>query len=194
MAKARAYMLPSQKHDWGTPKKFFDEQVWPKYGPFDLDVCGQREAHYATWLIESRGGRFFDGGTEAMDGLVQPWHCERAWMNPPHDKVALWVARAAEQVRIGNVRHSVTALLPVRTDTGWWQDHVMIGMGWCGDVRPGILAVRFLRGRLKFEGACTKCDGSGRLRNHHHCKRCKGTGKTVNGATFPSAIVVWGHA
>lgn len=161
---SRAYMPPSQTHDWATPKDFFDGQ-WVTYGPFDLDVCGQREHHYSAYIIDSHGGRCFDGSTEALDGLVQPWHCESAWMNPPHDKVALWVAKAANEVGCGNATR-VRALLPVRTDTRWWQNYVMTGFGWCGSVRPLVREVHFLPGRLKF-------------------------GNSKNSAPFPSAIVVW---
>lgn len=53
----------------------------------------------------------------------------------------------------------VVGLLPVRTDTKWFHRHVY----------HAATEIRFLKGRLKFEG-----------------------GKALSSAPFPSMIVVWG--
>jgi hypothetical protein len=169
-------MLKSQRDDYGTPKDLFDA-LDAEFGPFDLDPCGQREHHYSAWKIESRGGGFYDGSTEAMDGLVQPWY-GKVFMNPPQGRGMLkWIERAVGQVELGNAELAC-GLLPVRTDTKWWQDYVLRGVHsddieasfetLAGTRRGKRIAdgVLFLRGRVKFAG-------------------------TKAGAPFPSAVVVW---
>src|SRR3972149_472748 len=70
----------------------------------------------------------------------------------------MWIAKSAQSAADGA---TVVALLPSRTDTKWWQNHVEpIRLGY----RSG--GGELLRGRLKFSGA-------------------------KNGAPFPSAIVVF---
>lgn len=174
----RAYMLPSQTHDWATPKGLMD-QIWVEFKP-DLDPCGAREHHYSAWLIEHYGGRFMDGSTPAMDGLTQPWHCRCAYMNPPYGDPLrkFWVPKAVREVECGNAG-MVVALLPARTDTRWWQRYVIhqVESQWelsnnklariAKECHPNLLLCRFLPGRLKF-------------------------GESKNSAPFPSAIVVWG--
>lgn len=110
---------------WATPQDFFDK-LDEEFG-FDLDVCATPEnakcAHYFT---------------ELDDGLTQRWH-GTVWMNPPYGrKIGEWVRKAQESAREGA---TVVCLVPARTDTRWWHDHVMVG------------EIRFVRGRLKFGGA-----------------------------------------
>jgi site-specific DNA-methyltransferase (adenine-specific) len=66
--------------------------------------------------------------------------------------IAKWVQKAYESAQAGAL---VVCLLPARSDTRWWHDYVM----------PSA-EVRFLKGRLKFGGAC-------------------------NSAPFPSAVVIF---
>jgi site-specific DNA-methyltransferase (adenine-specific) len=68
------------------------------------------------------------------DGTAGSWAGERVYCNPPYSDIAPWLAKAHEA--------DVTVyLLPVKSDTPWWHDHVM---------RAG--EVRFIRGRLRFGG------------------------------------------
>ena len=61
-------------------------------------------------------------------------------MNPPYGRgISDWVAKA-QQEALGGVL--VVGLLPARTDTRWWQEHVQ-----------GHADVRFIAGRLKFGNA-----------------------------------------
>ena len=61
-------------------------------------------------------------------------------MNPPYGRgIGEWTRRCLDQYRENECE--VIALLPARTDTGWWQDC------WAAD------AICFIRGRLKFVGA-----------------------------------------
>jgi len=92
--------------------------------------------------------------TPADDGLSQPWE-DPTWCNPPYGprETGRWVRKAAEDAGRG-----VTSvlLIPARVDTCWWHDRI-----------AGRAEVRFIRGRLTFEGQATP-------------------------APFPAAIVVFG--
>ena len=75
-------------------------------------------------------------------------------MNPPYGRGVIdqWVAKAYESAMQDGC--TVVCLVPARTDTSWWHRFCAHG------------EVRFIRGRLKFEGA-------------------------AHGAPFPSAIVIF---
>jgi hypothetical protein len=68
-------------------------------------------------------------------------------MNPPYGReIGKWIAKAAASAHSGDA--TVVSLLPARTDTAWWHEHV----------QPILAAkvpgqVVFIRGRLRFEGA-----------------------------------------
>lgn len=60
-------------------------------------------------------------------------------MNPPYGReIEMWVRKACATAKKG---HTVVALLPSRTDVGWWQNHV-IGR-----------EIHYIKGRLKFGNA-----------------------------------------
>ena len=80
--------------------------------------------------------RFF---TPETDGLKQSWR-GTCWMNPPYGReIGKWVKKAHEEAKKGA---KVVCLLPARTDTRWFHDHIL-----------GIAETRFVKGRLKFVGA-----------------------------------------
>ena len=82
------------------------------------------------------------------------------WLNPPYSRCREFIAKAAEEARKGL---TVVSLVPSRTDTRWWHEHV-----WDASTnrpRAGV-EVRFIKGRLRF-----------------------GTAKAS--APFPSAVVVF---
>lgn len=88
-----------------------------------------------------------------LDSLAQEWS-GRGWVCPPYGRqIGKWLAKAHEAAAAGAL---VVALVPARTDTGWWWDYCRFH------------EVRFLRGRVRFEG--------GR-----------------SGAPFPSAVVIFGR-
>ena len=63
----------------------------------------------------------------------------RVWVNPPYGReIGAWVEKADRESQKPNT--IVVMLLPARTDTRWWQDHVI----------PHATEVAFIRGRLKF--------------------------------------------
>ena len=78
------------------------------------------------------------------DGLAGDWAADAtelggsAWCNAPYARgVGAWVAKAAATAAAGV---TVVALLPARTDTAWFHDHVLAHGA----------EVRYVRGRLKF--------------------------------------------
>lgn len=100
---------------------------------FSMDVAASAE--------NTKCERFFD--VEA-NGLFQSWAGERVWCNPPYSNIAPWVEKAWAECRRADL---IVMLLPAnRTEQGWWQDLVEGHR----DVPGGQLAVRFLRGRLRF--------------------------------------------
>lgn len=112
----------SQTDNWATPQDFFDRL--DAIFDFTLDPCATPKNAKCT--------RYF---TRQDDGLVQSWDGERVFMNPPYGReIGAWVKKASE------ARALVVCLLPARTDTRWWHDHVVAGGG----------HAFFLKGRLHF--------------------------------------------
>ena len=169
MPKGTSYIQPAQKSSWETPKDLFDA-LWEEADGFDCDPCCTPEQYTARRIMEHgtpvANGLDYKGvicipppgdGMEyhidvplrervLIDGLAQPWH-GKVFMNPPYGlALRKWVPRAVEMVKTG-AAESVWALLPAKTDTQWFQAHVV----------PRLLEapgeVRFLKGRLTFGGA-----------------------------------------
>ncbi|MFH0982634.1 MAG: DNA N-6-adenine-methyltransferase [Planctomycetota bacterium] len=119
---------------WQTPAEVL-EVLYEAFGTFDLDPCSPT-TNRATAPVEARV-HF----TEADDGLSLPWH-GTVFVNPPYGRgLRAWVAKAEAEVLCGNAC-TVVALIPARTDTRYWHDHV-----------AGSATVFFLRGRLTFGSA-----------------------------------------
>jgi site-specific DNA-methyltransferase (adenine-specific) len=115
------------RRDWTTPQWFFDDLDAEFH--FDLDVCASPE--------NAKCARYFSA---ADDGLAQDWGSAVCWMNPPYDRgIGRWLAKAIAASHHGA---RVVALVPARTDTGWWHTYA-----------AKAAEVRFVRGRLTFGGA-----------------------------------------
>jgi site-specific DNA-methyltransferase (adenine-specific) len=70
------------------------------------------------------------------DGLTRQWDGERVYCNPPYGRgIERWLIKAQEA-------DLAVYLLPARTDTKWWHEYALKAD-----------EIRFVRGRLKFEGA-----------------------------------------
>ena len=124
---SRAYCPPAQKDTWGTPQDLFDRLDAEFH--FTLDVCALPE--------NAKCEQFY---SPADNGLAQGWR-GACWMNPPYGRaIGPWMRKAYEESRRGA---TVVCLVPSRTDTAWWHDYAMRG------------EVRFLRGRLRFQGAAS---------------------------------------
>lgn len=117
-----AYHPPKATDEWGTPPEVFDP-LNAEF-KFDLDVAASAS--------NTKCNRFFD---LEEDGLTQPWS-GRCWMNPPYGRViAKWIEKAAT-----STAELVVGLLPARTDTRWFHDHIL-----------GKAEIRFVKGRIYFE-------------------------------------------
>lgn len=122
-------LFRSERNNWPTPWEFFiklnDEF------DFTLDVCALPE--------NAKCSRYF---TPEINDLSVPWIGERCFMNPPYGrKIGAWVKKARNEAERGAL---VVGLLPARTDTVWFHEHVY-----------SHAHIEFLRGRIKFEGAAS---------------------------------------
>jgi hypothetical protein len=136
-APARGYMLRSGKSDWRTPADAVAVVREAFGGDIDLDPCASPEAELAVQdnLIGPAAG--------GVDGLAVPWGERRVYVNPPFDELAAWAAKCAAEARAGS---EVILLLPSRTDTAYWHEHLASASLLC-----------FWKGRLKFVGAPAPC-------------------------------------
>ena len=147
-----AVMFSKASDQWETPQNFYDV-LDAEFG-FELDVAANAR--------NNKCGMYYDA---TADALSTGWAHEVSpgpvcWMNPPYSKCSQFIAKAAEEARKGA---TVVALVPSRTDTRWWHEHVWSDV--TNKPRSGV-EVRFVRGRLKF-----------------------GDGK--NSAPFPSVVIVF---
>jgi phage N-6-adenine-methyltransferase len=149
-------MYSSKGQEWFTPLDLYhklDEEFH-----FYIDPC--------TTSANPLGCRIFY--TKEDDGLTKDWPRGNVFCNPPYGRVGKgpkWVEKCVEHA-IKRGKGTVVLLIPARTDTRWWFDHI-----WDGEKhkpRNGV-EIRFIKGRLKFG-------------NPEH---------RVNTAPFPSAVVVF---
>lgn len=157
-----ALMFSKASDEWSTPQDLFD--ALDAEFSFTLDAAASAEnAKCPLWFGPTHHG------PEYRDALTIDWwighrpDTEAVWLNPPYSKCREFIAKAASEARKGV---TVVCLVPSRTDTRWWHEHV-----WDREChQPRLLVqVRFLKGRLTFGGA-------------------------PNGAPFPSVVIVFhGH-
>jgi phage N-6-adenine-methyltransferase len=134
-------MLSSNTPEWGTPLTFFDELN--KEFNFTLDPCATKE--------NAKCSKFY---TKEDNGLSKDWDNEIVFCNPPYGTESpKWVKKASE-AKGGKV----VMLIPARTDTRYFHDYIY-----------GKAEIRFIKGRLKFEG----------------------TQKGSGAAPFPSMVVIF---
>lgn len=113
--------------EWATPPDLF-QRLDREFG-FTLDPCSTAD--------NAKCARHY---TKAENGLLQDWSNDVVFMNPPYGRaIGAWIAKAHEESKRGAI---VVCLIPARTDTAYWHDHVMQAD-----------EVRLLRGRLRFGGA-----------------------------------------
>lgn len=123
-------------HAWTTPPELLDSLY--RVLSFDLDPCSPT-ADKRRAPVKART-RFI----AEDDGLSLPWF-GAVFVNPPYGRtLPKWIAKCRAEYERRRVQ-CVVALVPARTDTKWWHDHI-----------AGSADVFMLRGRLKFgdgEGA-----------------------------------------
>ncbi len=121
----------SAHHNWNTPPELLEALYRAGLG-FDLDPCSptrdrrrapvKAKAHYV----------------EDDDALALVWH-GRVFVNPPYGRdIIRWIAKGHRSV-VDRDAAFVLALVPARTETKWWHDHV-----------ANHAHVFLLRGRLAF--------------------------------------------
>src|SRR4051812_30945424 len=109
MMRLSPALFSSARAAWQTPGELF--AVLHREFRFTLDVCAT--------LRNRKCRRCF---TPRQNGLRQKW-TGSCWMNPPYGRhIGRWVKKAHQESQSGA---TVVCLLPARTDTTWWHDHVM---------------------------------------------------------------------
>ena len=125
-------MYSSINDTWTTPKKFF--QTLNEEFNFTLDAAAlSGSALCPLWYG-------LDHPQENWrDSFQRNWQDDaqgNIWLNPPYGKtIKEWMAKADAESKLGA---TIICLVPSRTDTAWWHEHVIHH------------EVRFIRGRLKF--------------------------------------------
>lgn len=121
-------MFSSKEEKWATPQDLFDE-LNEEFG-FTLDAAASDD--------NAKCERYY---TKETNGLAQSWRGETVFFNPPYGrKIGDWVEKAHNEYLNGEC--TVVMLLPARTDTKWFHEHIL-----------GNAEIRFVRGRLKFGDA-----------------------------------------
>ena len=119
-----AGLMSSASAEWATPPELFER--YDNLYNFGLDVCASHANHKCPqWYhIED-------------DGLAQTWKgFGSVWCNPPYGKeIGKWVEKCHNESD-GVI---VVALLPARTDTRYFHDHIY-----------NKAKIEFLKGRVKF--------------------------------------------
>jgi phage N-6-adenine-methyltransferase len=136
----RAAVFSSASDNWPTPQAFFDT-LNAEFG-FVLDACGSDS--------NRKAGAYYGldhADPDRRDGLTGDWAADGrrlggpVWLNSPYGRgIGAWMAKAAATAAAGV---TVVALVPARTDTAWFHDHVLAHGA----------EVRHVRGRLKFGDA-----------------------------------------
>jgi site-specific DNA-methyltransferase (adenine-specific) len=118
-----AYMPPSAREDWRTPKELF-RKLDAEFA-FDLDAAATDENKLCLQWI-----------TKEEDALSIDWEGSSIFCNPPYGRIITkWVEKAEIEHLKGK---TVVMLLPARTDTKWFQTCLKY-------------EIRFIQGRLKFD-------------------------------------------
>lgn len=119
----------SVSDEHGTPQALYD--LLDQEFDFTLDPCATDANHKCPVYY-----------TKAENGLTQDWF-GRVFMNPPFTKkqIKRWMHKLVYELVVGHIEVAV-ALVAARPDTEWW-----------GLVSTYAREIRFLKGRLTFEGS-----------------------------------------
>jgi DNA adenine methylase len=116
----KAKVLFSSKTDqWFSPPDLM-AALYQSLGidQFDLDPCSPPEDRATTKAARRYSLEL------GQNGLQAPWNANIVYLNPPYGRqINRWLTKAKAEVANGNCK-TVIGLIPVRTDTVWWQNHV----------------------------------------------------------------------
>lgn len=132
--RTKELMFSAKTGEHQTPQDFFDQLHNEFY--FDRDVA----AHYLNTKCPEHYGKQEDGSF--IDGLEEDWGkiSDIVFCNPPYGRgINSWLEKGVAEKERGI---SSVFLLPARTDTQWFHSIVV----------PNASEIRFIKGRLKFEG------------------------------------------
>lgn len=163
-----ALFFAKKTDEYVTPDDFY-RQLDQEFH-FLLDASASSTSTKCDWWfgMDHPEARNRDGLRKPWAAIVRDWDGGAVWVNPPYSKCREFVAKAAAEARAGA---TVVMLLPARTDTRWWHEHI-----WDDerhDWRPGV-SVRFVKGRLKFQIDLDETPN-----------------EKINSAPFPSVVVVF---
>lgn len=117
-------MFTSNSGEWETPRWLFD--ILNAQFHFEIDLAASHENALCVHHF-----------TKDDDSLAQEWR-GTGWLNPPYGReIGLWTRKAQLEAHLHHA--TVVALLPARTYTRWFWQHL------------SKAEVRLLPGRLKFE-------------------------------------------
>ena len=111
-ARERAYWGQGAKDDRDsrfTPAAFMSN-IYAAFGDVDLDPCG----HALSPVVARRRFIVSEGG----DGLTQEWSGNLAYVNPPFSALLVWLRRAHDQWRAGNIKTAIYLVPAERTRPG----------------------------------------------------------------------------
>lgn len=130
-------LLSSKRLDWETPPELFQE-LSRRYGPFDIDLAAaEHNALCERYFTFQDSALRRDWLLTLPDGTTRPSVC---FCNPPYGKgLGRWVAKAKREADAG--RATTVMLIPARTDTSYWHEHIFFHEN---------VEVEFLPGRVKF--------------------------------------------
>ena len=131
-------LFQSGSPEWATPQALFDD-LHHEFA-FTLDACASTD--------NAKLDTFY---TKDDDALTQSWS-GRVWCNPPYGRtsVGVFLKKALDEVVNNPNCEVVVFLLPARTDTKWFHEFLWDEDGHHPRTR---IALRFLRGRLRFGNA-----------------------------------------
>jgi len=113
--KMRLMYKPAQSWNWGTPQEFFDN-IEEHFGKFTLDACASKHYHMCD--------KYY---TKEDDSLKKKWCNHRVWINPPFgNMLSKFIPKSLYEInREVDPAKIVVMLIPVRTDTYWFHDHIL---------------------------------------------------------------------
>lgn len=115
--------------EWFTPTNVKQDLI-EEFGTFDLDA-----ATAPSNPMEAE--RFF---TEEDNALIQEWHGQNVYLNPPYGRIiSKFIDKAIQEWGMGHAKR-IVMLLPSRTCTKWF--HKLLE-------HPAV-EIRFFKGRLRF--------------------------------------------